>query len=57
MEEERILSGYCRKLDGHRMVEVILEAGKAQSIDCDYHRCPFRGSCSIARELESALQP
>ena len=57
MEEERILSGYCRQLDGHRMVEVILEAGKAQSIDCDYHRCPFRGSCSIARELESALQP
>ena len=52
MEEERILSGYCRKLDSHRMVEVVLKAGRLQSVDCDYGSCPFQGSCPLAGALE-----
>ena len=27
METEKFVSGYCRQLDGSRMVEVVLEGG------------------------------
>ena len=33
MEIEKFISGYCRQLDGSRMVEVIVEDGKITEID------------------------
>ncbi len=52
MEEERYLSGYCRVLDGSRMVEVILEDGKAAEVDCCYGSCPHQSVCLIAKEID-----
>lgn len=55
METEKFLSGYCRRLDGSRMVEVILTDGAVTEVDCDFGTCPFQGECTVAasvRELE-----
>jgi hypothetical protein len=46
MEEEIILSGYCRCLDASRTVMV--EDGEA---DCLYENCPHKASCNIAKEI------
>lgn len=54
--EERYLSGYCRRLDAPRMVEVLTQQGKLCEVDCDYEACPFRPSCTIAKEIEALLQ-
>jgi hypothetical protein len=51
MEEEKVLSGYCRTLDKSRMVLVLLEDGKLTEVDCDYPGCPHIQSCSIAAQL------
>ena len=34
MEEEKIISGYCRVLDQSRMVTVETESGKLVDVDC-----------------------
>ena len=34
--EERYLTGYCRCLDGSRMVEVLIEDGHVEECDCSY---------------------
>ena len=47
MEDEIILSGYCRCLDAGRTVMV--EEGEP---DCLYESCPHKGSCGIAKEIE-----
>ena len=36
MEQEKIVSGYCRQLDAARIVEVILEDGEITEVDCSY---------------------
>ena len=51
MEEEKFLSGYCRRLDCSRMVSVLLENGKLAEADCDYDSCPYRADCPIGKEL------
>ena len=56
MEEEKILSGYCRKLDKSRMVLVLPEDGKLTEVDCDYGTCPFQGECTVAAELRQLEQ-
>jgi hypothetical protein len=53
MEVEKYLSGYCRQLDGSRMVEVILEDGEIVEIDCCYGSCIHQGNCLIAKEVDS----
>ena len=53
MESEKYLSGYCRQLDGSRMVEVILEDGKITEIDCCYGSCIHQGNCLIAKEIDA----
>lgn len=52
MEQERILSGYCRALDQSRMVVAEFEDGRLADIDCDYPHCPHIQSCPIAAQLE-----
>lgn len=53
METETFVSGYCRQLDGSRMVEVILENQVITEVDCCYGSCVYQGSCPIARELDA----
>ena len=50
MEEEIILSGYCRCLDAGRTVMV--EEGEA---DCLYENCPHKASCDIAKKISESL--
>ena len=52
MEQEKIVSGYCRQLDGSRVVEVILEDGEITEIDCCYGDCVHQINCPIAKEID-----
>ena len=52
MEDEKIISGYCRQLDASRMVEVILENGEITEVDCCYGSCLYQGSCVLAKEID-----
>ena len=52
MEEEKIVSGYCRVLDQSRMVTVETESGKLMDVDCCYGGCTHQGSCLIARQID-----
>ena len=52
MEEEKFFSGYCRQIDGSRMVEVIFERGEVAEVDCCYGSCVYQGSCPIAKKID-----
>ena len=52
METEKFLSGYCKHLDGSRMVEVILEDSEITEVDCCYGTCIYQANCPIAKELD-----
>lgn len=52
METEKFVSGYCRQLDGSRMVEVVLEDGAVTETDCYYGSCVYQSSCTIAKEID-----
>ena len=52
MEQEKFISGYCRQLDGSRMVEVILENGEITEIDCCYGDCVYQSNCAVAKEID-----
>ncbi len=52
MEQELFLSGYCRCLDGHRMVEVITKDEVLTEVDCGYDGCPHTASCDIAHKIK-----
>ena len=49
--EEKFVCGYCRQLDGSRMVEVILENGKPEEADCLYGNCVYQSQCTIAQQI------
>lgn len=51
MQEEKILSGYCRALDKSRMVIAVFEEGRVTEVDCDFPGCPHIQSCLIAAQL------
>lgn len=50
MEDEIILSGYCRCLDASRMVTVEREDA-TWTADCQFGSCPYEGACKIAEEI------
>ena len=52
MEDEKFLSGYCRRIDGSRTVTAELEGGRLTEVDCNYGSCPYQANCSIAAELD-----
>ena len=52
MEQDKILTGYCRQLDSSRIVEAVLEDGKLTEVDCCYGSCVYEGSCPIAKSLD-----
>lgn len=49
---EHFVSGYCRQLDGSRMVEVIVADGKIDECDCAFGNCQFQMQCTIAKRIE-----
>lgn len=55
--EEAYVSGYCRQLDGSRVVEAILENGKLTEVDCLYGQCIYQENCPVAAELRSRETP
>lgn len=56
METEKWVTGYCRQLDGSRMVELVLEDGVLQEADCCYGACPHQSSCPIAQRIEALAE-
>ncbi len=56
MEKECFFSGYCRQLDGSRVVEAVLEEGKLTEVDCCYGSCIYESSCPIAAEIQKAQE-
>ena len=56
MEVEKFLSGYCKQLDGSRMVEVVLEDSEIAEIDCCYGNCVYQPNCPIAKEVDALIQ-
>ena len=56
MEKECFFSGYCRQLDGSRVVEAVLEEGKLTEVDCCYGSCIYESSCPIAAEIHQAQE-
>ena len=51
MEEEYFLSGYCRCLDGSRMVTVETDGTTITDIGCSYVNCPYAEGCPIGRQI------
>lgn len=51
MEKESFFSGYCRTVDGSRMVSVVAEDGKLTEVDCSYDSCPYTTNCTIAQQI------
>ena len=56
MEQEKFVSGYCRQLDGSRMVEVILEEGQITEVDCLYGNCIYEAACPIAEQIRKLTE-
>ena len=46
MDDEIILTGYCRCLDASRTV--LVEDGEP---DCLYKNCPHKASCELAKQF------
>ena len=56
MEREVYVSGYCRQLDGSRMVEVVLEGNILQEVDCLYESCVYRSNCPVAKQIDELTE-
>jgi hypothetical protein len=57
MEQEYFLSGYCRGVDGHRMVCVVTENGTVTECDCAYPACPHAPVCPVADQIRDRENP
>lgn len=55
MEREAFISGYCRQLDGSRMVAVFIADGQLEECDCAYAACPYAPNCPTAQRIEALL--
>ena len=55
MEQEKFFSGYCRNIDGNRMVCAVKENGELSEADCDYPACPFIGECTVGESITAFL--
>lgn len=50
MEEELVLSGYCKTIDAGRTV--IVEDGEP---DCLFQQCPHVNDCPLAEKMREAI--
>ena len=56
MERETFFSGYCRQMDGSRMVAVVAEGKTLLEVDCCYPDCPYASDCSLAQKIDAFLK-
>lgn len=56
MERESFFSGYCRQVDGNRMVCVEADGDRLIEADCFYETCPYGPECTIHEKIEKFLQ-
>ena len=56
MEKESFFSGYCRQLDGSRMVAAVKEGAELLEADCCYPDCPYAADCAVADKITEFLQ-
>ena len=56
MEREKLITGYCRALDGSRMVMVEAEDDTLTEVDCDYPACAHAPVCPIAQAIDEFLK-
>lgn len=55
MEQEAFFSGYCKTIDGSRMVAVVAEGNALLEADCLYENCPYAPGCPIAEKIGAFL--
>ena len=55
MEREEFFSGYCRCIDGSRMVAVLLNDGQLSDVDCNFGNCPYEQDCALAQKIRDLL--
>ena len=55
MERETVISGYCRQLDGSRMVCVEAEGNRLTDVDCQFSDCPYAPACPIAEKIQAFI--
>ena len=56
MEKESFFSGYCRQIDGSRMVYVEADGHILTQTDCLMERCPYQEQCPIHKKIETFLK-
>lgn len=56
MEREAFYSGYCRCIDGSRMVAVEADGSTLTEVDCNYEVCPYAQDCTIAQKITEFLK-
>ena len=56
MEREAFFSGYCRNIDGSRMVAVEADGTVLTDVGCDFGSCPHEPNCPIAEIIKNFLQ-
>lgn len=56
MEQEYVLSGYCRQLDSSRMVTVVTDHGEVTECDCCFGSCVYEPNCTVAAAIREKLE-
>ena len=56
MEREAFYTGYCRCIDGSRMVAVEADDSTLTEVDCNYEVCPYVGECTVAQKITAFLE-
>ncbi len=52
---EEMLSGYCRNIDGARIVLCDMDERQTE-IDCDYECCAYRAECTIGKQIAQLIE-
>lgn len=55
MEREAFFSGYCRQIDGSRVVWVEAEGNSLTDAACCYPDCPYVSNCTIAGQINDFI--
>lgn len=50
---EKLISGYCRRIDDSRSV---FADSEDQSADCDWEICDYAADCPIAQKIRDFLE-
>ena len=53
---EAFLTGYCRMIDGSRMVAVETEDKTLIDVDCQYLSCPYAPNCPVGQQIREITE-